>query len=295
MFEFGHNFRIATVGIAAFLCAAIHAAEPPNIVLILADDLGIGDVNCYGGERCLIETPNIDALISEGVKTYAAQTVFPSSSFEAWGAMFHGVGPEKHNLGGVGPCPEDVPWPSFVKLMHQERPGSRLASFSSWEPINSRIIEQSCGCRCVSMSDPDLVAGASGYIRNGPPDMFFMQLDDIDGVGHSQGYGTKAYLEQITITDALVGQMIDAITDAGVFDESLIVVLSDHGGYEKSHGSDHPDCMRTFWACRGPGVVRRGDVSEMNIMDTAAVVANALGLTCPTGWDSQIPYGIFSQ
>jgi arylsulfatase A len=44
------------------------ARTAPNIVFILADDLGIGDVNCYGGERCLIETPNIDALAKEGLR-----------------------------------------------------------------------------------------------------------------------------------------------------------------------------------------------------------------------------------
>lgn len=43
------------------------AAEKPNIVFILADDLGIGDVKCYGRERCLIETPNIDALAAGGL------------------------------------------------------------------------------------------------------------------------------------------------------------------------------------------------------------------------------------
>jgi arylsulfatase A len=40
----------------------------PNLVFILADDLGIGDVNCYGGERCLFETPNIDALAKGGLR-----------------------------------------------------------------------------------------------------------------------------------------------------------------------------------------------------------------------------------
>lgn len=239
-------------------------------------------------------TPNINALISKGVKTYAARTVLPSSSHEAWGAMFHGVGPEKHKLGIMPePCPEDVSWPSFMKLMHLERPESRLASFSSWEPINLKIIEQSCGCHCVSMPDPELVAEAARYIRNYPPDMLFMQLDMIDATGHSQGFGTKAYLEQIATTDALVGLMIDAIKDAGVFDESLIILLSDHGGKGKKHGSDHPDCMTIFWTCSGPGVIQGGDVENMNIMDTARVVARALGLPCPAGWDARIPKGIF--
>jgi len=40
----------------------------PNPVFILADDLGIGDVNCFGGERCLIETPNVDALAKGGLR-----------------------------------------------------------------------------------------------------------------------------------------------------------------------------------------------------------------------------------
>jgi len=43
-------------------------AAKPNIVFILADDLGIGDVGCYGGKRCLIETPNIDALAAGGLR-----------------------------------------------------------------------------------------------------------------------------------------------------------------------------------------------------------------------------------
>ena len=45
-----------------------YAWARPNIVFILADDLGIGDVNCYGGHRCLIETPNIDELAEGGLR-----------------------------------------------------------------------------------------------------------------------------------------------------------------------------------------------------------------------------------
>lgn len=44
------------------------AAALPNVVLILADDLGYGDVHCYNPERCKIATPNIDRLAAEGMR-----------------------------------------------------------------------------------------------------------------------------------------------------------------------------------------------------------------------------------
>lgn len=37
--------------------ASLHAAEKPNILIILIDDIGYSDIGCYGGE---IETPNLE-------------------------------------------------------------------------------------------------------------------------------------------------------------------------------------------------------------------------------------------
>ena len=48
-------------------CGHALAAERPNVLLILADDLGYGDVRCYN-EKSKVETPNIDRLASEGMR-----------------------------------------------------------------------------------------------------------------------------------------------------------------------------------------------------------------------------------
>ena len=42
------------------------APIPPNIVLIYADDLGFGDVGCYGANK--VKTPHIDRLAAEGLR-----------------------------------------------------------------------------------------------------------------------------------------------------------------------------------------------------------------------------------
>ena len=60
-------YRTILFLIAAFLCATSgFAAEPTNIVLIVADDLGWGELGCYGQEK--IRTPHIDQLAREGTR-----------------------------------------------------------------------------------------------------------------------------------------------------------------------------------------------------------------------------------
>ena len=66
-------FFAAIIVRGAELCAA---ERPPNIIFIIADDLGYGDLGCYGQKR--IKTPNIDRLAREGMRFtdfYAGSTV----------------------------------------------------------------------------------------------------------------------------------------------------------------------------------------------------------------------------
>ncbi len=58
-------FLLAVVGATGSIVAQ-DRGKPPNIILLLVDDMGYGDLTCYGGQA--VHTPNIDALAREGIR-----------------------------------------------------------------------------------------------------------------------------------------------------------------------------------------------------------------------------------
>ena len=61
------QFLLVALLINALASPAAAADPPPNIVIILADDLGYGDLQCYNPKRGKIPTPHIDRLASQGM------------------------------------------------------------------------------------------------------------------------------------------------------------------------------------------------------------------------------------
>lgn len=71
------NYRICKLSLFLILFTALRLSagqESPNIVIILADDLGYGSANCYGADVRHIRTPNIDRLAEEGIRFLDANT-----------------------------------------------------------------------------------------------------------------------------------------------------------------------------------------------------------------------------
>ena len=72
--------KLVTAATAALsLCACgKQEVKKPNVVFLLFDDLGYGDLGCYGQQK--IETPNIDALASQGLLFTDMYSAAPLSS-----------------------------------------------------------------------------------------------------------------------------------------------------------------------------------------------------------------------
>ena len=57
--------RLFALFILLAVTAAAKDAVRPNIILVMADDMGFSDIGCYGGE---IQTPNLDKLAANGLR-----------------------------------------------------------------------------------------------------------------------------------------------------------------------------------------------------------------------------------
>jgi len=94
--------RWLIVAVLSLAVSAPAAARKPNIVLVLADDLGYGDLGCYGQTR--IKTPNIDRLAREGLRFtqfYAGSPVCAPSR----AALFTGRHTGHNTIRGDGDVP----------------------------------------------------------------------------------------------------------------------------------------------------------------------------------------------
>jgi len=109
-------------------CASKKPARPPNIVFLMADDLGYGDLGCYGQTR--IRTPNIDRLAAEGMKftdAYAGCTVCAPSRSVLMTGLHMGHTSVRSNPGGVPLLAEDV---TVAEILKQA--GYATGCFGKW-------------------------------------------------------------------------------------------------------------------------------------------------------------------
>jgi arylsulfatase A len=121
------NKSFFRVCLAGFLAAAITAAGPmtgeaagtaakPNIIFILADDLGIGNVSCYGADN--FKTPNVDALASGGLRfehCYAAPLCGPSRALLMTGRYAFRTGMTGNDSGPLLKPANEVMMPRMLK------------------------------------------------------------------------------------------------------------------------------------------------------------------------------------
>jgi arylsulfatase A-like enzyme len=232
-------------------------------------------------------TPTHTRLMREGASTMRARTIRQASTLPAHAAMLSGFDVVEHGLSWNSWHPERgfirVPTvftavagaggqgsAAFVgkkKLEHIVQPGS-VQVFERPGYFCRKVVEQ-----------------AAAYFVEKRPQIEFVHFSDPDDRGHRNGWMSREMIAAVAESDRCLGSLIDAIVNAGLEDETLVIVSADHGGHGRNHsGYGHEEDRLIPWIAWGAGV-RPGHKIKgtVNTFDTAATALWVLGHEPPQG------------
>jgi predicted AlkP superfamily pyrophosphatase or phosphodiesterase len=261
--------------------------KPQHVILIGSDGFG-----AYALQKS--KTPVLRAMMKEGSWTMHARTVLPSSSAPNWASMVMGAGPELHGYTTWGSKKPDLParvldeynmFPSIYSLLRKAKPESEIGVIYEWDGIGYLFPKAAVNEAQNCDGDAAISSAAAAYIKSKKPDFLFIHLHDVDSVGHKVGHGTPEYYAAIERTDGHVGEILQAIREAGMEQNTVVIFTADHGGINKGHGSISMNEMEIPWIIRGAGIKQNHEVqSSIMTFDTASTIAKLFGLTQPQVW-----------
>ena len=247
--------------------------------------------------------PNVKMMMEEGSYTLGKRSVMPSSSAINWATIFNGLPTEQHGYGHWNSSKSEIPAvldngrgmpPTIYTLLREQKPEAESGCVYNWDGIGPLLDTTSLS---YYLYDPGYhmpdgytmekytQERAVKYILDKKPTFFTFYIGDVDEVGHRCGWDTPEYYDCLEETDRCVGLIQQAARDAGIFDDTIFVFSSDHGGSDKGHGQLQMLHLETPFVLYGKHI-RKGHVLEYPMMqyDLPATLAYALGLQIPPQW-----------
>ena len=275
-----------------------------SLLLVTLDTLRADHLSCYGSTK--VQTPEIDALASRGVRMSCAWTSVPLTT-PAHASILTGLYPPGHGVRNNGRfrLPDRVT--TLAEVMKQQ--GRRTAAFVSAFPT-SRLFGLAQGFETF---DDDFGFGNNGKKRNsrrgdetveraaswlrekaGKPFFAWVHLYDAHTPytpppEFGSRYPSDPYAGEVAFVDALVGRLVKLIDEIGATSRTVIVVIADHGEGLRTHGEvEHglllyEETVAIPFVIVAPGRADAGTVVDLpaSVVDLVPTVCGLLGIEPP--------------
>lgn len=307
---------------------AAWAAELPNVIVFIADDVSWNDYGCYGNSAA--RTPHIDQLAATGIRFdrafLTASSCSPSRSSIITGRYPHnnGKGAELHK-----PISGHLPW--FPELL---REAGYYTALSGKHHMTSTAPKDGPEARPMSFDHVDggrskqNSGGHANWVnvtKQRPQDkpffFWFAAYDahrgwDADGQWDAERYGPMhqpedvvvppflsddnetrddlaSYYNEVTRFDHYIGEVVAELKQQGAYENTLMFVLADNGRpFPRAKTRLHDSGMKTALVAHWPaGIQKFGPSGSLvSVIDLAPTILKAAGCEVP-----QTMQGVFMQ
>jgi choline-sulfatase len=237
--------------------ASTQTKAPPNVFLVTIDTLRADHVRCYGYDR--VETPALDALGKDGIRFTQAFTPSPITN-TSHTSILTGLLPSTHGVTDFA-VPLSPAHPTWAELLHQR--GYHAAAFIGAVILDSKTLAPGLDRGFdfydnfpehphtksrwgrVERRGMDVVRRAETWLTAHPAGPHFVWVHLYDPhdpyeppAPYLQPYKDHLYDGEIAYADAALANFIAYLKKHGWYENSLIVVVGDHGEGLGEHGEN---------------------------------------------------------
>ena len=296
---FNHCFSLPSLMILLIMAGAVSCSCGGNSpgrkvghVIVLGFD------GLAGATLDSADMPCLKGLMEKGSWTTTKRSILPTSSAANWATMFMGAGPEVHGfIEWDSREPAFTPAelapnghvPTVFTLMRKTNPDAETACTYQWDGIAYVVDTMSISkVRQFPSEEKGIdeeLSFVKRYIVSNKPELSAFVWDYPDHTGHSVGWYTPEYYSMLSKLDKVIRGVVEAVSEAGILDDTVIIVTSDHGGHNTWHGNPVDNDLFSPLVFYGKGVVQGRKLSTpVYQYDIAATIAYLLGLETPSSW-----------
>jgi len=292
--------KIILILSALLILVSCQKQNSSRVILIGIDGLSTDGIQCA-------KTPNLNRLIRDGAFSLKARGVMPTVSAPNWGSMLCGAGPEQHGITNNGwtvtnhtieptITDDDGYFPSIFTLIRNQMPDAKTAIFYDWKELMDLYNGKYISKIRFDSGYEEVYDHAIDYIIKESPDFAFVYAGHVDEMGHKFQHGSPEYYKSIEDVDTKIGDLLKALDSTGLYENTNIIVISDHGGVGYGHGGESMAEIQVPWLIEGPGIIRNKLIEEpINTFNTASTIAYLFNLQQPPQWIAKPVLSVFSD
>jgi predicted AlkP superfamily pyrophosphatase or phosphodiesterase len=252
-----------------------------KVLLILVDGMRPDSLSISGH-------PYIEQLKEKASYTLSARTVMPSVTLPCHMSLFHSVPPERHGIMDNIYTPQVRPIDGLCEQLKASNKTSAL--FYNWEQLRDVARPGSTAHSCFisgsnygyDVTNRLLTDHSIAFINEHAPDFTFLYLGDVDEVGHKYGWMSKEYIEAVYLSWDCIEKAVHAIPE-----HYNVIVTSDHGGHDRTHGTWMPEDMTIPMFIKGKAFASGAALPEANIIDIAPTIVRLIGVSPNKDWEGK--------
>lgn len=276
-----------------FSITSASAAGPiKHVIVIGVDAMSVGGI-------MQANTPNFHEYMKNGAYSLHTRNVLPTISAPNWEAMLTSSGValtgvtsndwriDNYNLPPVVTT-ENSRYPDIFYILKRSNKLLKTAAIYQWDGFGNLYDHQFVDIDATCKDERATADKVIEVIKKDKPNYLFIHFDQCDHAGHVFGHMTPNYLKAVELADQLAGEIVNSTREAGIFDETLFIIVADHGGKGKDHGHETLQGNEVPFILYGKSVKKGYEIPALvRLYDVAATSAFVFHAEMPQVWEGR--------